>query len=73
MNMLLYDVCYENFDICNDDILENLVFLGNIFDVVIVNLLYSVKWIVDLKFENDEWFSGYGKFVLKFKVDFVFI
>ncbi|MBN4890314.1 N-6 DNA methylase, partial [Staphylococcus sp. EG-SA-26] len=37
MNMLLHDVRYENFDIRNDDTLENPAFLGNTFDAVIAN------------------------------------
>ncbi len=61
MNMLLHDVRYENFEIRNDDTLENPAFLGNTFDAVIANPPYSAKWTADSKFENDERFSGYGK------------
>ncbi|WRN52994.1 N-6 DNA methylase [Staphylococcus aureus] len=61
MNMLLHDVRYENFDIRNDDTLENPAFLGHTFDAVIANPPYSAKWTADSKFENDERFSGYGK------------
>ncbi|HDG1489513.1 TPA: N-6 DNA methylase, partial [Staphylococcus aureus] len=65
MNMLLHDVRYENFDIRNDDTLENPAFLGNTFDAVIANPPYSAKWTADSKFENDERFSGYGKLAPK--------
>ncbi len=51
----------ENFEIRNDDTLENPAFLGNTFDAVIANPPYSAKWTADSKFENDERFSGYGK------------
>ncbi len=73
MNMLLHDVRYENFDIRNDDTLENPAFLGNTFDAVIANPPYSAKWTADSKFENDERFSGYGKLAPKSKADFAFI
>ncbi len=71
--MLLHDVRYENFDIRNDDTLENPAFLGNTFDAVIANPPYSAKWTADSKFENDERFSGYGKLAPKSKADFAFI
>ncbi|SUJ45894.1 Type I restriction enzyme EcoprrI M protein [Staphylococcus aureus] len=73
MNMLLHDVRYENFDIRNDDTLENPAFLGTTFDAVIANPPYSAKWTADSKFENDERFSGYGKLAPKSKADFAFI
>ncbi|MCS4599854.1 type I restriction-modification system subunit M [Staphylococcus aureus] len=73
MNMLLHDVRYENFEIRNDDTLENPAFLGNTFDAVIANPPYSAKWTADSKFENDERFSGYGKLAPKSKADFAFI
>ncbi|MBE2140135.1 type I restriction-modification system subunit M, partial [Staphylococcus argenteus] len=73
MNMLLHDVRYENFDIRNDDTLENPAFLGHTFDAVIANPPYSAKWSADSKFENDERFSGYGKLAPKSKADFAFI
>ena len=73
MNMLLHDVRYENFDIRNDDTLENPAFLGHTFDAVIANPPYSAKWTADSKFENDERFSGYGKLAPKSKADFAFI
>ena len=71
--MLLHDVRYENFDIRNDDTLENPAFLGHTFDAVIANPPYSAKWTADSKFENDERFSGYGKLAPKSKADFAFI
>nr|WFO03626.1 N-6 DNA methylase [Staphylococcus aureus] len=64
---------YENFEIRNDDTLENPAFLGNTFDAVIANPPYSAKWTADSKFENDERFSGYGKLAPKSKADFAFI
>ncbi|EGQ3896506.1 TPA: type I restriction-modification system subunit M [Staphylococcus pseudintermedius] len=73
MNMLLHNVRYENFDIQNDDTLENPAFLGEQFDAVVANPPYSAKWSVDSKFNDDDRFSGYGKLAPKSKADFAFI
>ncbi|GAB0300243.1 type I restriction-modification system subunit M [Staphylococcus pseudintermedius] len=73
MNMLLHNVRYENFDIQNDDTLENPAFLGGQFDAVVANPPYSAKWSADSKFNDDDRFSGYGKLAPKSKADFAFI
>ncbi|ELI5467116.1 type I restriction-modification system subunit M [Staphylococcus pseudintermedius] len=73
MNMLLHNVRYENFDIQNDDTLENPAFLGEQFDAVVANPPYSTKWSADSKFNDDDRFSGYGKLAPKSKADFAFI
>lgn len=73
MNMLLHDVRYENFDIQNDDTLENPAFLDEKFDAVVANPPYSAKWSADSKFNDDERFSNYGKLAPKSKADFAFI
>ncbi|QUM68059.1 type I restriction-modification system subunit M [Staphylococcus delphini] len=73
MNMLLHNVRYENFDIQNDDTLENPAFLGEKFDAVVANPPYSAKWSADSKFNDDDRFSGYGKLAPKSKADFAFI
>ncbi|WP_086429281.1 type I restriction-modification system subunit M [Staphylococcus cornubiensis] len=73
MNMLLHNVRYENFDIQNDDTLENPAFLGEKFDAVVANPPYSAKWSANSKFNDDDRFSGYGKLAPKSKADFAFI
>ncbi|WP_251521819.1 MULTISPECIES: type I restriction-modification system subunit M [Staphylococcus] len=73
MNMLLHDVRYENFDIQNDDTLENPAFQDEKFDAVVANPPYSAKWSADSKFNDDERFSNYGKLAPKSKADFAFI
>lgn len=73
MNMLLHNVRYENFDIQNDDTLENPAFLDEQFDAVVANPPYSAKWSADSKFNDDDRFSGYGKHAPKSKADFAFI
>lgn len=65
--------CYENFDIQNDDTLENPAFLDEKFDAVVANPPYSVKWSADSKFNDDERFSNYGKLAPKSKAAFAFI
>ncbi|MDA3118942.1 type I restriction-modification system subunit M, partial [Staphylococcus pseudintermedius] len=73
MNMLLHNVRYENFDIQNDDTLENPAFLDEQFDAVVANPPYSAKWSADSKFNDDDLFSGYGELAPKSKADFAFI
>jgi type I restriction enzyme M protein len=73
MNMLLHDVSYQNFDIRNDDTLENPQHLGMKFEAIVANPPYSAKWSADPKFLDDERFSAYGKLAPKSKADFAFI
>lgn len=73
MNMLLHDVSYQNFDIRNDDTLENPRHLDIKFDAVVANPPYSANWSADPKFLDDERFSAYGKLAPKSKADFAFV
>ncbi|AOR25048.1 type I restriction-modification system subunit M [Clostridium taeniosporum] len=73
MNMLLHDVSYQEFDIRNDDTLENPKHTDMRFDAVVANPPYSAKWSADSKFLDDERFSSYGKLAPKSKADFAFI
>lgn len=73
MNMLLHDVSYQNFDIQNDNTLEEPKHLELKFEAVVANPPYSAKWSADAKFLDDERFSGYGKLAPKSKADFTFI
>jgi len=73
MNMLLHDVSYQNFDIRNDDTLENPRHIDMKFDAVVANPPYSAKWSADSKFLDDERFSAYGKLAPKSKADYAFI
>lgn len=73
MNMLLHDVPYTNFDIKNDDTLENPRHLGMTFDAVVANPPYSAKWSASESFLQDERFSAYGKLAPKSKADFAFV
>ncbi len=73
MNMLLHDVSYKNFDIKNDDTLENPMHINMKFEAVVANPPYSAKWSADNKFLLDERFSAYGKLAPKSKADYAFI
>lgn len=73
MNMLLHDVSYQNFDIQNEDTLENPQHQDIKFEAVVANPPYSAKWSSDTKFLEDERFSAYGKLAPKSKADFAFI
>ena len=73
MNMLLHDVDYTNFDIKNDNTLENPQHMGMKFEAIVANPPYSANWSADAKFLDDERFSAYGKLAQKSKADFAFI
>ena len=73
MNMLLHDVDYTNFDIKNDNTLENPQHMGMKFEAIVANPPYSANWSADAKFLDDERFSSYGKLAPKSKADFAFI
>lgn len=73
MNMLLHDVDYTNFDIKNDDTLENPKHIEMKFEAIVANPPYSANWSADPKFLDDERFSAYGKLAPKSKADFAFV
>ena len=71
--MLLHDVDYTNFDIKNNDTLEQPQHEGMKFEAIVANPPYSANWSADAKFLDDERFSAYGKLAPKSKADFAFI
>ncbi|OVE68234.1 type I restriction-modification system subunit M [Clostridium diolis] len=73
MNMLLHDVSYQNFDIRNDDTIENPKHLEEKFDAIVANPPYSANWSAEPKFLDDERFSAYGKLAPKSKADYAFV
>ncbi|STA99777.1 type I restriction-modification system, M subunit [Clostridium baratii] len=73
MNMLLHGVSYKDFNIKNEDTLENPEHRGMKFEAIVANPPYSAKWSADAKFLDDERFSAYGKLAPKSKADFAFI
>jgi type I restriction enzyme M protein len=73
MNMLLHDLRYTDFDIKNDDTLENPRHIDMRFEAVVANPPYSANWSADAKYLDDDRFSAYGRLAPKSKADFAFI
>ena len=73
MNMLLHDLRYTDFDIRNDNTLENPYHIDLRFDAVVANPPYSAKWSADAKYLDDDRFRDYGKLAPKSKADFAFV
>lgn len=73
MNMLLHDLRYTDFDIQNDNTLENPKHVGMRFEAVVANPPYSANWSADAKYLDDPRFSDYGRLAPKSKADFAFV
>ena len=75
MNMILHDVHYRNFDIRQEDTLENPQHIDKRFEAVVANPPFSAHWKSDTNPLNstDERFSQYGKLAPKTKADFAFV
>ena len=73
MNMLLHGVGYKDFNIKNDDTLENPLHRDLKFEAIVANPPYSANWSADAKYLDDDRFSAYGKLAPKSKADFAFI
>lgn len=75
MNMILHDVHFANFDIQQEDTLENPQHLEKRFEAIVANPPFSAHWKSDQNPLNstDERFSQYGKLAPKTKADFAFI
>lgn len=75
MNMILHDVHFANFDIQQEDTLENPQHLEKRFEAVVANPPFSADWKSDQNPLNstDERFSQYGRLAPKTKADFAFV
>lgn len=73
MNMLLHGISYKNFNIKNDDTLENPEHIDMRFEAIVANPPYSANWSAKVDFLDDERFSAYGKLAPKSKADFAFV
>lgn len=75
MNMILHDVHYGDFDIKQDDTLENPQHLNRRFEAIVANPPFSAQWrSKDNPLNNiDERFSSYGKLAPSGKADFAFV
>jgi len=75
MNMILHGVHYRDFDIRQEDTLENPQHLDRRFEGIVANPPFSLNWKSDVNplFSSDERFSQYGKLAPKSKADFAFV
>lgn len=75
MNMILHDVHFRQFDIQQDDSLENPQHLEQRFEAVVANPPFSAHWkgADNPLNETDERFSQYGKLAPKTKADYAFV
>ena len=75
MNMILHDVHFADFNIQQEDTLENPQHIEKRFEAVVANPPFSAHWKSDKNPLNstDERFSQYGKLAPKTKADYAFI
>ncbi|MDZ7970123.1 MAG: type I restriction-modification system subunit M [Nostoc sp. DedSLP03] len=73
MNMILHGVHYRNFDLRQEDTLENPQHKGMRFEAVVANPPFSAQWSANKLFESDDRFSQYGKLAPASKADFAFV
>ncbi len=74
MNMILHGVHYRQFDIKQEDTLENPMHLNDMpFEAIVANPPFSANWSANPLFLNDVRFSQYGKLAPSSKADFAFV
>lgn len=75
MNMILHGIHYRDFDIRQEDTLEEPQHLNKRFEGIVANPPFSLKWKSDANplFASDERFSQYGRLAPKSKADFAFV
>ena len=75
MNMILHDVHYSNFDLQQEDTLEEPYHMDKQFEAVVANPPFSAKWkgSDNPLNETDDRFSQYGALAPKTKADFAFV
>lgn len=73
MNMILHGVHYRDFDIKQEDTLENPQHLDYKFEAIVANPPFSAKWSANQLFMSDDRFSQYGRLAPKSRADFAFV
>jgi type I restriction enzyme M protein len=75
MNMILHDVHFREFNIMQEDTLENPQHLDKRFEAVVANPPFSAHWKGDANplYQTDERFSQYGRLAPKTKADYAFL
>lgn len=75
MNMILHDVHFREFNIVQEDTLENPQHLDKRFEAVVANPPFSAHWKSNANplFNTDERFSQYGRLAPRTKADYAFL
>ncbi|BDD00745.1 type I restriction-modification system subunit M [Persicobacter psychrovividus] len=73
MNMILHDVNYRDFDIKQEDTLEQPEHRDMTFEAVVANPPFSANWSANPVHLSDDRFSAYGKLAPKTKADYAFV
>ena len=75
MNLILHGVHFRNFNIKQEDTLENPQHLGIKFEGIVANPPFSLQWKGEENplYLSDERFSQYGRLAPKTKADFAFV
>lgn len=75
MNMILHGVHFRNFDIKQEDTLENPQHLDKRFEAIVANPPFSLNWKGEDNplYLSDERFSQFGRLAPKTKADFAFV
>lgn len=75
MNMLLHGVHYRQFNIVQEDTLENPQHMDLRFEAIVANPPFSAHWKGNDNplFDTDERFSQYGRLAPKTKADYAFL
>jgi type I restriction enzyme M protein len=73
MNMILHGVHYRNFDIKQEDTLENPQHIDQRFEAIVANPPFSAQWSANPLFTSDDRFSQYGRLAPGGKADFAFV
>jgi type I restriction enzyme M protein len=73
MNMIMHDVHYRDFDLKQEDTLENPQHKDKKFDALVANPPFSAKWSARKLFETEDRFAQYGKLAPASKADFAFV
>ena len=74
MNMILHDVNYKQFDIKQEDTLENPLHDEYArFEAIVANPPFSAHWSANPMHMSDDRFAEYGKLAPRTKADFAFV
>lgn len=73
MNMILHGVHYRNFDLKQEDTLEQPQHVDKRFEAVVANPPFSAKWSSNPLLLNDDRYAQYGRLAPASKADFAFV